>query len=78
VCSSDLYYCHLNTSAVLTKLFPPNENDYVNLSEVYPKDLIKFDLGFTELGYITFCDNCNGCNTGIKVPVSYKEQGLRK
>jgi organic radical activating enzyme len=72
------YYCHLNTSAVLTKLFPPNENDYVNLSEVYPKDLIKFDLGFTELGYITFCDNCNGCNTGIKVPVSYKEQGLRK
>jgi organic radical activating enzyme len=72
------YYCHLNTSAVLTKLFPPNENDYVYLSEVYPKDLIKFDLGFTELGYITFCDNCNGCNTGIKVPVSYKEQGLRK
>ena len=72
------YYCHLNTSAVLTKLFPPNENDYVNLSEVYPKDLIKFDLGFTELGYVTFCDNCNGCNTGIKIPVSYKEQGLRK
>jgi organic radical activating enzyme len=72
------YYCHLNTSAVLTKLFSPNENDYVNLSEVYPKDLIKFDLGFTEFGYITFCDNCNGCNTGIKIPVSYKEQGLRK
>ena len=72
------YYCHLNTSAVLTKLFSPNENDYVNLSEVYPKDLIKFDLGFTELGYITFCDNCNGCNTGIKVPVSYEQQGLRK
>jgi len=72
------YYCHLNTSAVLTKLFPPNENDYVNLSEVYPQDLIKFDLGFTELGYITFCDNCNGCNTGIKVPVSYEQQGLRK
>ncbi len=72
------YYCHLNTSAVLTKLFSPNENDYVNLSEVYPKDLIKFDLGFTELGDITFCDNCNGCNTGIKIPVTYKEQGLRK
>ena len=72
------YYCHLNTSAVLTKLFPPNENDYVKLSEVYPIDLIKFDLGFTELGYITFCDNCNGCNTGIKVPVSYEHQGLRK
>jgi organic radical activating enzyme len=72
------YYCHLNTSAVLTKLFPLNDNDYVNLSDVSSEDLIKFDLGFTELGYITFCDNCNGCNTGIKVPVSYKEQGLRK
>ena len=72
------YYCHLNTSAVLTKLFPLNDNDYVNLSEVSAENLIKFDLGFTELGYITFCDNCNGCNTGIKVPVSYKEQGLRK
>lgn len=72
------YYCHLNTSAVLTKLFSPNENDYVNLSDVSSEDLIKFDLGFTNLGYITFCDNCNGCNTGIKIPVSYKEQGLRK
>ncbi len=72
------YYCHLNTSAVLTKLFPLNDNDYVNLSEVSAEDLIKFDLGFTELGYLTFCDNCNGCNTGIKIPVSYKEQGLRK
>jgi organic radical activating enzyme len=72
------YYCHLNTSAVLTKLFPLDDNDYVNLSDVSSEDLIKFDLGFTELGYITFCDNCNGCNTGIKVPVSYKEQGLRK
>jgi len=72
------YYCHLNTSAVLTKLFPLNDNDYVNLSDASSENLIKFDLGFTELGYITFCDNCNGCNTGIKVPVSYKEQGLRK
>lgn len=72
------YYCHLNTSAVLTKLFPLNDNDYVNLSDVSAEDLIKFDLGFTELGYITFCDNCNGCNTGIKVPVSYEHQGLRK
>jgi organic radical activating enzyme len=72
------YYCHLNTSAVLTKLFPLNDNDYVNLSDVSSEDLIKFDLGFTELGYITFCDNCNGCNTGIKVPVSYEKQGLRK
>jgi len=71
------YYCHLNTSAVLTKLFPLNDNDYVGLKDVSKEDLIKFDLGYTDLGYITFCDNCNGCNTGIKVPVSYEKQGLR-
>jgi organic radical activating enzyme len=71
------YYCHLNTSAVLTKLFPSNENDYVDLKAISKEDLIKFDLGYTKLGYVTFCDNCNGCNTGIKIPVSYEKQGLR-
>lgn len=71
------YYCHLNTSAVLTKLFPLDSNDYVDLSTTTKEDLIKFDLGYTDLGYITFCDNCNGCNTGIKIPVSYEKQGIR-
>ncbi|MBM5787265.1 MAG: radical SAM protein [Pelagibacterales bacterium] len=71
------YYCHLNTSAVRTNLFPLNDNDYVSINNVSKEDLIKFDLGFTNLGYVTFCDNCNGCNTGIKVPVSYEKQGLR-
>jgi organic radical activating enzyme len=71
------YYCHLNTSAVRTNIFPLNDNDYVALKNVSKEDLIKFDLGYTDLGYITFCDNCNGCNTGIKVPVSYEKQGLR-
>ena len=71
------YYCHLNTSAVRTNLFPLNDNDYLKIDDVSKEDLIKFDLGYTNLGYITFCDNCNGCNTGIKVPVSYEKQGLR-
>jgi organic radical activating enzyme len=71
------YYCHLNTSAVRTNIFPLNDNDYVSLDGVSSEDLIKFDLGYTDLGYITFCDNCNGCNTGIKVPVSYEKQGIR-
>ena len=71
------YYCHLNTSAVRTNIFPLNNNDYVSLDNVSAEDLIKFDLGYTDLGYITFCDNCNGCNTGIKVPVSYEKQGIR-
>ena len=71
------YYCHLNTSAVRTKIFPLNENDYVDIKTISKEELLKFDLGYTDLGYITFCDNCNGCNTGIKVPVSYEKQGVR-
>jgi len=71
------YYCHLNTSAVRTKLFELNDNDYVNIDNVSKEQLIKFDLGYTDLGYVTFCDNCNGCNTGIKIPVSYEKQGVR-
>jgi organic radical activating enzyme len=71
------YYCHLNTGAVLTKLFPLHKNDYVEIDKVSKEDLLKFDLGYTDLGYITFCDNCNGCNTGIKIPVSYEKQGIR-
>ena len=71
------YYCHLNTGAVLTKLFPLDKNDYVEIDNVSKEDLLKFDLGYTDLGYITFCDNCNGCNTGIKIPVSYEKQGVR-
>ncbi len=71
------YYCHLNTGAVLTKLFPLDKNDYVEIDKISKEDLLKFDLGYTDLGYVTFCDNCNGCNTGIKIPVSYEKQGIR-
>ncbi len=71
------YYCHLNTSAVRTKLFPLSENDYVDINTISKENLLKFDLGYTDLGYITFCDNCNGCNTGIKIPVGYEKQGIR-
>ena len=54
-----------------------NENDFVYLDKISSEDLIKFDLGYTDLGYVTFCNNCNGCNTGIKIPVTPKKQGLR-
>jgi len=71
------YYCHLNTSAVRTGLFKLNQNDYLKIDDISKEQMLKFDLGYTDLGYITFCDNCNGCNTGIKIPVSYEKQGVR-
>ena len=64
---------------MLAGISPENENDYVSLDEdTKPEEILKFDLGFPKLGYVTFCKNCNGCNTGINIPVSFKSQGLRK
>ena len=77
--NSKYYYCHLNTSAVLAGITPENENDYISLNEgTKSEEILKFDLGFSKLGYVTFCKNCNGCNTGINIPVSFESQGLRK
>lgn len=62
-----LYYCHLNYSAVATGIFPDHINDYFDLSDTNDErnimaiNLLKFDMGYTDLGYITFCQNCNGC-----------------
>ena len=72
------YYCHLNTSAILAGIIPENKNDYITLdNNLDPEELLKLDLGFIKSGYVSFCKNCNGCNTGINIPVSSKPQGLR-
>ena len=59
-----LYYCHLNSSAVKAGLFEDNKNDYFDLEhydENRKRQLAAFDLGYTELGYITYCRRCKGC-----------------
>lgn len=62
-----VYYCHLNYSAVCAGIVQENENDYFDLNiendkkELCSLELLKFDMGYTKLGYITFCQNCNGC-----------------
>ncbi len=72
------FYCHLNTSAILAGMENLNEDDYILLDDNLNKeDLLKFDLGFLPKGYATFCKKCNGCNTGINIPVKPRDQGLR-
>lgn len=59
-----LYYCHLNTSAVRAELFEDNPNDFFSLEpfdEGRKKELVRFDLGYTETGYVTYCRRCKGC-----------------
>jgi len=61
-----LYYCNLNCSAVAAGLFLDVDINYIDLGKnVVPEDIVKFDLGFAPLGFITFCQYCNGCNTGV-------------
>jgi len=72
-----LYFCHLNTSAVLSEILEDDPNDYIELEKITPEELIKFDIGFIKKGYLTFCKNCNGCYSGIEVPVSPADQGVR-
>ena len=72
------FYCHLNTSANLAGIIPDNSNDYIYLDKLENReDILKHDLGFLPLGYATFCKNCNGCNTGIEIPVGPGKQGVR-
>ena len=72
------YFCHLNTSANLAGIVPYNDNDFCDLDKVSKLELLEHDLGFLKLGYATFCKNCNGCNTGIEIPVGPGVQGIRK
>ena len=73
------YYCHLNTSAVLSNMHKDDENNFIDLNSTKfnAEDLLKLDLGFPKLGYVTFCKFCYGCNTKIGKKVSPKDQGLR-
>ncbi len=72
-----LYFCHLNTSAVEAGLFDDNKNDFFDLSQCnYDKkvELMEFDLGFNNKGFITFCRKCNGCSLDNKNYVEVAKQ----
>lgn len=56
-----LYHCCSNCAAVISGLFPDNENDCLNFhKDIKKKDILAFELGYTPLGYLTFCKVCQG------------------
>lgn len=72
-----LYYCHLNASAVRAGLITEDTRDYFPLGEFRPekkKELLEYDLGFSDLGYCTLCRQCRGCE-GVN---SLKTEGGRQ
>lgn len=65
--NSKLYYCNRQLCASFNLNFSETESDYFKLYESakqskkeYALDLIKFNLGYIDLGYLSFCNRCNG------------------
>ncbi len=57
------YFCCSNFAAVLTGLFPENENDYFDFRHDFnKKELLEYELGYSKLGHTTFCKMCFGCS----------------
>lgn len=57
------YFCCSNFAAVKAGMFPDDENNYFDFrQEVSKKKLLEFELGYSRLGYTTFCNVCRGCS----------------
>ena len=78
-----LYYCLMELSAVETGIFNGvRKQDYIDMLTIshIPKEkqaeaFLKFQLGFLNDGYLSFCDNCNGL--GADVNNKYIEAGIQ-
>lgn len=56
------YYCHIVWSAEQAGLWYPQEGDYISLEKLENKEeLLAYDLGFMDTGYVTLCRACGGC-----------------
>lgn len=63
-----LYFCHLSASAEKANLFQGVPSDYFVLEEGMSKaELMEFDLGYNDIGYVSYCTVCRGCKSDIFV-----------
>ena len=59
------YYCHLQTSAYRAGLTDVRDSDVFDLSHCAEQkkiELLEFDLGKNDEGYLSFCRFCRGCS----------------
>ena len=58
-----LYYCHLNASAEFAGIYKGEETDYIRLDDdlVSRAEILEFDLGYNDEGFLSFCRVCRGC-----------------
>ena len=56
-----LFYCCSNCAAVKAGLYELNRNDYFDFKEDFSKkELLEYELGFSEMGHTSFCSVCQG------------------
>lgn len=58
-----LYFCSINAYYVQGELWDSDPNDYFDLTEYDPerrKELMEFNAGYTQSGYVTCCPYCKG------------------
>lgn len=56
-----LFYCCSNCAAVKAGLYGLNKMDYLDFSDNFSKkELLEYELGFSELGHTSFCEVCQG------------------
>lgn len=61
-----LYFCCSNFAAIKAGLFEENENDYFDFTRDFTKkQLLEYELGFSNLGHTTFCKVCRGCSNEV-------------
>lgn len=59
-----LWYCQPNLSAVRANIFEEEQGGYFDLgnyTDEKQKELLEFELGYSELGFLKFCTVCRGC-----------------
>lgn len=72
-----LYYCVMARSVSDNLKFDEGVNDFLNLdglkSDNYKKELMEFNMGYSDKGYLDMCRRCNGMDV-LNYPIPVAEQ----
>jgi hypothetical protein len=69
-----LAHCDWNSFAADAGVYADNDSDYIDILAASKAELMEFQIGFTEKGYVTMCRECNGHLTINKNFVPAAEQ----
>lgn len=60
------YYCCSNFAAMKAGIYPESDNDFFDFTKDFTKrELLEYELGYSDLGHTTFCKVCRGCSDEV-------------